>query len=142
MPDGFTLDPEEQLYQAQHALALEQMAWRRAKIVELKGEALFMQEYPATPDEAFAVSSDASFIASGTVRAARQARAEPSGPLLIGVDPGALRRGPHRDHPPARPLRLRPRADELLADGDMEGQREWLLIRRAIEELQRKERRV
>jgi len=34
------------------------------------------------------------------------------------------------------------RADELLADGDMEGQREWLRIRRAIEDLQRAERRT
>jgi hypothetical protein len=33
------------------------------------------------------------------------------------------------------------RADELLADSDMEGQREWMPIRRAIEELQRAERR-
>src|SRR5262245_62019100 len=33
------------------------------------------------------------------------------------------------------------RADELLADGDMEGQRVWLRIIRAVEELQRAERR-
>jgi hypothetical protein len=33
------------------------------------------------------------------------------------------------------------RADELLADGDMEGERVWLRIIRAIEELQRAERR-
>lgn len=33
------------------------------------------------------------------------------------------------------------RADELRAEGDPEGHREWLRIARAIEELQRAERR-
>ncbi len=87
MPRGFALEPEERQYQALHGLTLEQMAWRRAKVVQLKGEALFRQEYPATPDEAFEVASTESFIASTTVSAARRAKAEASGALVIGVDP-------------------------------------------------------
>jgi hypothetical protein len=89
VPEGFALDGDEHDYQALHGLSLEQMAWRREKIVELRGAALFQQEYPATPDEAFAVDAEASFIASTTVRAARLATAEVSAtaPLVIGVDP-------------------------------------------------------
>jgi hypothetical protein len=91
---GFALDAEEREYQALYGLTLEQMAWRRAKIIELKGTALFQQEYPATPAEAFAVDAEASFIASAAVRAARGAKVEPAGALsaatgalVIGVDP-------------------------------------------------------
>ena len=36
-----------------YGLDLEQIAWRRAKIVELNGVHNFRREYPATPEEAF-----------------------------------------------------------------------------------------
>jgi hypothetical protein len=53
VPAGFELTPDEAAYRAQHGLDLEQMAWRRAKIVELNGVHNFRREYPATPEEAF-----------------------------------------------------------------------------------------
>ena len=52
-PDGFTPTPDEMAYRTEHGLDLDQIAWRRAKIVELNGVHNFRREYPATPDEAF-----------------------------------------------------------------------------------------
>jgi hypothetical protein len=49
----FTCDSDEAAYQKAYGLDLEQMAWRRAKIVELNGVHNFRREYPATPEEAF-----------------------------------------------------------------------------------------
>lgn len=86
-PDGFTLDDEEWEYSEAHRLTLEQMAWRRNKIAELKDPALFKQEYPATAAEAFQMSGHDSFIKPETVVRARKATCEAIGPLVIGVDP-------------------------------------------------------
>ncbi len=86
-PEGFTLDAAEQDYQALYGLTLEQMAWRRAKAIELGDAGLFKQEYPATPAEAFEVSDDQSFIAGREVTLARKGKAEQVGALVIGVDP-------------------------------------------------------
>jgi hypothetical protein len=85
-PD-FRLDPEENDYAGLHGLDDEQMAWRRAKLAELKDPLLFMQEYPATSQEAFQATGKDSFIQVKDVLAARKADIEPVGPLIIGVDP-------------------------------------------------------
>jgi hypothetical protein len=87
VPDGFVLDEEETKYAEAHKLSLEQMAWRRAKIDELKDVLLFKQEYPATADEAFQLTGHDSFIKSERVLAARKNSCEGIGPLIIGVDP-------------------------------------------------------
>jgi hypothetical protein len=87
VPDSFALDADEQAYAAAHGLMLEQMAWRRAKIAELKDELLFKQEYPATAAEAFQLTGHDSFITSDAVLRARKARCEGIGPLVIGADP-------------------------------------------------------
>jgi hypothetical protein len=50
---GFEPTADELYYQAEHGLDLEQLFWRRAKIVELNGVHNFRREYPATPEEAF-----------------------------------------------------------------------------------------
>jgi hypothetical protein len=64
------------------------MAWRRAKIVELKDPALFKQEYPATAAEAFQMSGHDCFISPALVAKARKhAVTEPVGPLVIGFHP-------------------------------------------------------
>lgn len=95
VPDGFTLKTEkegdEDLSEADyaeiHGLTLEQMSWRRNKISTL-GRTLFMQEYPATPDEAFQATGHDSFIKGGLVLKARKNNIEdPLGALVIGVDP-------------------------------------------------------
>jgi hypothetical protein len=87
VPDGFTLDEEEQDYAAAYGLEPEQMAWRRAKIAELKDPVLFKQEYPATAAEAFQMSGHDGYIAPDLITAARKAELEGIGPLVLGVDP-------------------------------------------------------
>jgi len=86
-PDGFALDAEEQEYADLYGLTLEQMAWRRNKIAELKDAALFKQEYPATAAEAFQMSGHDSYIKPELVAKARKTTCDPSGPLVIGLDP-------------------------------------------------------
>ncbi len=87
VPVGFKLDDEEQAYAEVYQLSLEQMAWRRNKIIELKDPALFKQEYPATSAEAFQMSGHDSFITPDLVMVARKSKVKESGPLIIGFDP-------------------------------------------------------
>jgi hypothetical protein len=83
----FVLSPEEAAYASFFKLDAKQMAWRRAKIIELKSEKLFKQEYPATAAEAFQVTGVDSLIGSEFIMAARKAVVDPYGPLVVGVDP-------------------------------------------------------
>ena len=85
--EGFTLDKDERDYQALHGLTLEQMCWRRAKLVELKDPVLFHREYPATADEMFRTSDDRSYIDPESVLRAQRTEKEGFGALVIGVDP-------------------------------------------------------
>jgi hypothetical protein len=87
VPDGFTLNDEERQYRDAYGLTLEQMAWRRNKVAELKDPLLFMQEYPATAAEAFQMTGHDSFIKPGAVVAARKAVKDGIGPLVLGIDP-------------------------------------------------------
>lgn len=88
VPDGFSLTQDERDYQEAYGLDLEQMAWRRAKIVELRDPTLFKQEYPATAAEAFQVSGLDPYIKPETVLVARKADvADEYGDKKIGVDP-------------------------------------------------------
>ena len=86
-PSGFAPSDEEATCAALYGLDHAQLAWRRAKIAQLKDPALFRQEYPASAAEAFEMSGHDSFIAPALVAAARKQRCEPSGPLVIGFDP-------------------------------------------------------
>lgn len=92
VPPGFQLDDSDpddadSDYMAQHGLDLEQMAWRAAKIAELKDPLLFKQEYPATAAEAFQNTGHDSFIKPRDVMRARKAELEGHGRLVLGVDP-------------------------------------------------------
>jgi hypothetical protein len=84
---GFALDDEERECMEQHGLDIEQMAWRRAKIAELKDLALFKQEYPASAAEAFQFSGYDSFIKPDEIMRARKAKCDGIGALVIGADP-------------------------------------------------------
>jgi len=95
VPDNFKLRQDkvgdeaisEAQYAELHGLSMGQMVWRRGKIAAL-GETLFMQEYPATPDEAFQAPGHDSYIKSGIVLKARKFVVDnPVGSLVIGVDP-------------------------------------------------------
>lgn len=90
VPKGFVLEAEEEEYQEAYGLDLEQMAWRRSKIAELKDPLLFKQEYPATAAEAFQLSGQDPYIKSELVVAARKhviPESEEYGQLKLGVDP-------------------------------------------------------
>lgn len=83
----FALDEEEEAYAVAYDLTDEQMAWRRAKIAELKDPLLFKQEYPATAAEAFQMTGHDSFIKPEAVVLARKTRCTGQGPLVAGADP-------------------------------------------------------
>ena len=55
------MNDKEKKMQTQFQLTKEQMAWRRAKLMEFRTEAGFNQEYPMTPDEAFISSGNPVF---------------------------------------------------------------------------------
>jgi hypothetical protein len=85
--EGFQLTPEEAAYASFYKLDSRQIAWRRAKIIELKSDKLFKQEYPATAAEAFQTTGVNSLIGTEFIMAARKAMVDPYGPLVVGVDP-------------------------------------------------------
>lgn len=90
--EGFVLEDEEAEYQRLYGLDLEQIAWRRAKIVELRGDhQLFKQEYPATAEEAFQVTGVESYLpADAVLRARRYSVSRTVGPHLVGCDPARM----------------------------------------------------
>jgi hypothetical protein len=87
LPANFAPSEEEQELMEGYGLDLEQIAWRRAKISELKDPILFLQEYPLTAAEAFQMSGHDSYISPALVVKARKANIGASGPLVMGVDP-------------------------------------------------------
>ena len=83
-------------YQRIYELSEDQVYWAWRKNRELAITAggspdepcwQFKQEYPANADEAFQTSGDEAFIKPELVLKARKHKAEPYGPLIIGVDP-------------------------------------------------------
>lgn len=93
---GFTLSEEAEeghLSEVEYAeafdLDLSRMAWRRAKIQELRSQALFDQEYPATAEMAFTNSGVKSFISPLDTLKARKRKVKGYGPLIMGCDPAS-----------------------------------------------------
>jgi hypothetical protein len=90
-----TFEPtlEEIELQQLYGLSNEQLAWRRAKIVDLSingmdGAKAFKQEYPCTAAEAFQTTGEDTYISPDLVMRARKAvDIEPYGSLVVGVDP-------------------------------------------------------
>jgi hypothetical protein len=90
VPEGFALDDAEAEYMAAFDLSLEQMFWRRSKLLsDFGGDVgLFNQEYPATAAMAFQAGSQDSLISSEAVQLARNTKlTDDHGALCIGVDP-------------------------------------------------------
>ena len=83
---------DELLLQQQYGLTLDQLAWRRYKIIELSvagtdGEKSFKQEYPCNATEAFQLTGEDTFIPAELAMKARKCKAEKYGNLIVGVDP-------------------------------------------------------
>lgn len=97
VPEDFVLSseaPEDEISEAEYAetfdLSLDRMAWRRAKIDELRSVLTFSREYPATAQDAWAASPDHTpYIPALNVLRARKHRSEGAGPLILGVDPAS-----------------------------------------------------
>lgn len=88
VPPGFQIDEKEAEYQALYNLTTQQMVWRRHKISELESEAMFKQEYPGSPEEAFQVTGVESFIdAAPIVRARKNQDKKSFGAIIAGYDP-------------------------------------------------------
>ena len=92
LPDGHKLTPEEEVLKEIYDLTDEQLYWRRVKIAELTtdgvdGEKAFKQEYPMNAAEAFQVSGGDGLINADHCMKARNTKANPNGPLVVGVDP-------------------------------------------------------
>lgn len=95
-------DMSEAEYAAAYNLSHAQVAWRRAKIAELRGIP-FAQEYPAYAEEAFVAKTKDAYIPTRLiVRARHNQDKKGEGPLIMGIDPAgeggdrfavALRRG-------------------------------------------------
>lgn len=88
LPEGFICTEEEVRLKQVFSLDDEQIYWRRTKISsDFKGNIKdFMQEYPATVDEAF-ISSGDNLISSFKVMEARKSLIEdPHAPLVIAAD--------------------------------------------------------
>jgi hypothetical protein len=86
-PRSFEPTAEEEHEAKLYDLSLPKLAWRRAKIAELKDPARFKQEYPSSAQEAFQATGHESFIPSRLVQDARKRQCEAIGSLVIGVDP-------------------------------------------------------
>ena len=92
VPENFQLDKDEQkyfdAYRDNGLTDLEQMVWRRNKVIELKDPLLFKQEYPATSAEAFQVTGHHALISPESVLTSRKTNdVERFGAYVVGCDP-------------------------------------------------------
>jgi hypothetical protein len=85
-PFGFAPDEAERELASRYALSPAQLVWRRQKIAQLGGLALFRREYPFTPEEAFASSGENAVVPVEPARAALGRPAAPEGPAVWGLD--------------------------------------------------------
>jgi len=92
-PDDFTLSTDESEIQDAHGLTIEQMYWRRQKIVSFMGDGSdglwkFRQEYPLDSIEAFQTSGEDSLIKPEAVTSARKMVVQKQKQAnIVGVDP-------------------------------------------------------
>ena len=92
VPDDVAFTDDEMELATAYDLTREQLFWRRMKIAELttdgvNGEKAFKQEYPMNAAEAFQVSGSDGLIKSDECLRARKNEVNPSGALIVGVDP-------------------------------------------------------
>ena len=95
VPAGFELQTDalegelsEADYRDLYHLTLGQMAWRRAKIVELRSDQTFKREYPADPSEAWTNKGDHEpLIDPNLVLRARKRHRDGFGAKVLGIDP-------------------------------------------------------
>jgi hypothetical protein len=84
---GFEMTSEEREYAEAHGLDLAQIAWRRAKIVELRGIENFRREYPATVEEAFMADAKGALWKRDIINAGRVNQAPDLVRVVVAIDP-------------------------------------------------------
>ena len=87
VPEAFVATADEVAYQHAYGLDLEQIAWRRAKIVELNGVHNFRREYPATAEEAFSVEVPGALWNRDQIDNLRVKEAPALKRVVVAVDP-------------------------------------------------------
>jgi len=87
VPAGWEFTDHEMELKDLYELTNEQLYWRYLKIIELKSEWMFKQEYPFTVAEAFQSSGNSFFSADDIQRARKSSVEDPTAPLILGVDP-------------------------------------------------------
>lgn len=89
LPKGFDLSSEEEEYSNTYGCDMQQMAWRRKKIAELRGVHHFRHEYPATLEEAFSAEVPGALWTREIIDNTRIDRQEapPMKRIVVGVDP-------------------------------------------------------
>lgn len=90
VPDGFVPSDNEREYMEQYGADLEQIVWRRNKILSYGTgyEWLFDQEFPAVPELAFTSGTSDPLIAPGLVAAAMSSSyVDRHGAVIVGCDP-------------------------------------------------------
>jgi len=85
--EGFAPTADELAYADEHGLDVEQLAWRRSKIVELNGVHNFRREYPATPEEAFAAEVPGALWTRERIDDLRAADHPELKRIVVAVDP-------------------------------------------------------
>jgi hypothetical protein len=87
VPEGFEVTGEEQVVQEQFGLDLAQVAWRRAKIRELRSLQEFRRQYPATYEEAWAVDSEGALWKRSQLDGCRVTSLPEMKRVVVAIDP-------------------------------------------------------
>lgn len=83
----YSLTSDERDYQRAHDLDVEQMAWRRSKIVELLGIGNFRREYPATAQEAFSAEAEGALWTREGIDVQRVTEHPQLSRVVVAIDP-------------------------------------------------------
>lgn len=86
---GFEATQDERDYGARYGLDDAQLAWRRAKIVELNGVENFRREYPADAEEAFTADAQGALWKRDEIKDHRLAEAPDLVRIVVAIDPSA-----------------------------------------------------
>jgi hypothetical protein len=87
VPLGWEFSQQELEIKELYELDNEQLYWRYLKILELKSEWMFKQEYPFTVAEAFQSSGKTFYEPTDIHRARKTHLTDLNAPLILGVDP-------------------------------------------------------
>ena len=86
--EDFQATAEEVALKERYGLDDSQLYWRQLKIIDLKSDWKFRQEYPMNVKDAFVTSGETLIDPIKLELAQKSKVVDPSAPLILGVDPG------------------------------------------------------